>query len=129
MGQMGPMGPIRFLLITAARPHHRFKNFHIAGAPAKIPRQAVSNLSVRGLGNLFEQFHGGDYHPRRADAALGAAAFNERLLYGVQLVFAERNTLDSFDRTTFDLRCRNQTAVHNLSVNHYSASAAFTLAA
>jgi hypothetical protein len=45
---------------------------------------------------VFQEIHGRNYHPRRADAALRAAAFNESLLDRVQLI-ALRNAFNGRD--------------------------------
>lgn len=47
----------------------------------------------------------------------------------MQLVIAERDAFDCFDRTAGDLRDRNQTTVHQLTVDQDTARAALAFTA
>src|SRR2546428_11767774 len=78
------------LLALPARVYDRIKNLHIARTATEIARQAIANVCFSWIGISFEQIYSGHYHPRRADAALGSTAIDERLLNCVQL-FATRD--------------------------------------
>ena len=79
----------------AARVEHRLEDPHVAGAAAQIAGRAPRGPPLRsGSGMRDEQIDGREDHPRRADAALRAAALEERLLHRVQLVAAG----EAFDR-------------------------------
>src|SRR5712692_9451287 len=117
-----------FTNLLPTRPHDRFKNFHVPRAAAKTPRQAVANVGVSWVRYLFKQIHRRQNHARRADAALRAAAFDERLLHGVQLI-AGCQGFDGFDISALDLGDRYQTTVNDLAINHHRARAALTFAA
>src|SRR5437773_11732121 len=83
-------------IIDSTRPNHRLKNFRVPGAAAKISRQTIANLSFVWTRIFLQQVHRRQNHSWRADAALRAAAFNERLLHGVQLL-RTRNPLDGLN--------------------------------
>src|SRR5476649_612983 len=104
-------------IISPARPHYRLEYLHIPRAAAEIPRQAVTNLVFSWVRGALKQIHCGENHSRRADAALRAAAFDERLLHSVQLI-AGRDAFDGFDRSACDLRHRHQTTVDDPAIDH-----------
>ena len=66
--------------------------------------------------------------PGRADAALRAAARDERALHGVQHV-AAREPLDRRDRAAVALARRDEARVDDLAVEHHRARAALAFAA
>src|SRR4051812_35792227 len=82
-----------FPLLLLASPDDGLEDFHVAGAAAEIAGEAVADVGLGRLRRSIEQVDGGDDHARRADAALRAAAGDERLLHGVQLLAAR----DAFD--------------------------------
>src|SRR5215475_5466161 len=116
-------------LSLPARSHHRFKNLHIPGAATKVAGQTVANCGVIRIWIFFEQVHGRHHHSRRADATLRPAALNKGLLQVLQLSFRECDSFDRSDRGAFDLHDRNQTTIHDLTVNRDAARAAFALTA
>ena len=59
---------------------------HVTGAAAEIPGEAFLNLVQGWLWILIEQVVSGEDHAGSADAALRAAAFEEALLNGVELL-------------------------------------------
>ena len=71
----------------------------------------------------------GHHHTRRADAALRAAAINEGLLHGVQLILVNSDAFDGFDRGAFGLCDWHQTTVDNAAVEHNRARTALAFAA
>jgi hypothetical protein len=77
---------------------------------------------------VLKQIHGRQNHSRRADAALRAAAFDERLLHSVKVI-TRRHAFDGFNLSAFDLRHRYQTTVDDPAIDHDAARAAFTFAA
>jgi hypothetical protein len=79
--------------------------------------------------NALKQIHCRHDHSWRADAALRATVFDERLLYCVELSLVRRDAFDRFDRRARDLRDRNETTVDDLAVDHDGAGAALAFAA
>src|SRR4029453_215610 len=98
----------------------RFKNPHIAGAAAQISRQSVTDLVFRRMWRLFQQADRRHDHSRRADAALGAAAFDEGLLYGVKLP-GGGDAFDGSDPRALGLQRRNQATVDQAAVQQNGA--------
>src|SRR2546428_7946650 len=80
---------------------------------------------VVGLGVLLEQLARHQDEPRRAEAALQAAAFNERFLHRVE----PAAILDGRYFAAFGERGEIQTAGHGASVDEYRAAAAQALPA
>src|SRR5262249_25488015 len=59
-------------------------DLHVAGAPAEVTLESGADLRFGGLGRRLEQAGSGHDHPRRAEAALGAALLEESLLDGME---------------------------------------------
>src|SRR5712692_10767421 len=98
-----------------ARAYHSRKDLLVAGAAAKISRESFADFRVARMRMPLDQCYRGDHHPRCADAALRAAAFEERCLHSVKL----RATGDSLDRANvraIGFEGRDQTTVDDRAV-------------
>jgi hypothetical protein len=103
-------------------------DFDVPGAAAEIARDCFFDHVARRLRIHIEQSAGGYQHPRSADAALRAAAFEKRLLQRLKLAVT-RKTFDSdYSRLRY-LTNRNETGVDDLSVNYHRAGSALAFAA
>jgi hypothetical protein len=114
--------------LFSASAHHRIKNLHVASAAAEISRQPIANVRFSRIRISFQQIDGRQYHTRRADAALRAAAVDEGLLHSVQLI-AGRNAFDSLNGCAFNLCNWNQTTVDDPAIDNDVARATLTFAA
>src|SRR2546428_8138183 len=115
-------------LLLLVSPHDRLENLHVPRTTTEISRETVANVCLARLRMFLEQTNGGHHHSRRADAALCSAAFDESLLYRMQLI-SSRDSFDRLNLCAVNLRDRHQTAINNLTINHHRASATFTFAA
>src|SRR5882672_9861834 len=108
--------------------YNRIKNLHIARAATKIPSKAIANVGLSRVRISFEEIYGRHHHTRCADAALRAAAINERLLNCVQLI-PSRDAFNRFDCCAFNLSHGHETTVHNSAVDENGTRATFAFTA
>src|ERR1700752_1437534 len=116
--------------LLPARLYHRLENLRVAGATAKVPGHAVANGSFIRLRILFQKTHCCQDHTGCADAALRATAFNKCPLHVMKLICRQGDSFDRSDRGPGHLQNGDETAVHDLSIDHHGAGAtlAFTTA-
>src|SRR6266403_5273883 len=63
----------------------RVENLLVAGAAAQVSGQAIADLLIGWIGKSLQELARRQDHSWRADSALRAARFRERLLHRVQL--------------------------------------------
>src|ERR1043166_3471569 len=106
----------------------RVEDFHVAGAAAEIAGESLADVGLGRARRTFEEADGGEHHAGRADAALRAAALDQRLLHGVEAL-AVGDTFDRRDPRALDLRDGDEATIDQLAVEDDGARAAFALAA
>jgi hypothetical protein len=104
-------------------PHYRLEDARIAGAAADVAREAFADLSVRRIRVSVEEFQRGHDHARSADAALGGSVSDEGLLDVVESG-SFGDAFDGLNAGALDLQDRDETTVHEPSVEHDGTGAA-----
>jgi hypothetical protein len=105
-----------------------FEDAHIAGAAAEVSGEAFLDLGKGGVGVFVEEVVGGEDHARGADAALGAASFEEALLNWVEVAFGG-DSLDGAERCAVGLQGGDEAGVDEVSVEEDGAGSAFAFSA
>src|ERR1017187_166586 len=100
----------------------------VSGAAADVARDALADLAPAGLGVRVEQRVRGHEKAGRADAALRAPLFHERILQIGEPVLRPQ-PFDRQHRTPVALAGHDETCVHGDAVEQHRARAALTLAA
>src|SRR5271168_2387041 len=90
---------------------HRFHNFVITGASAKIPRQRVADLGLGRFRIAVEQRLRRNQKPGRADAALQARVLEKLVLQNVKHALGGES-LDSLDVPAGRLDAEHQTRAY-----------------
>src|SRR5438270_5747204 len=91
---------------------------YIACAPAEIARDCFLDLVAGRPRFLVQQRAGGDQHPRRADATLSAAAFEERLLKRIESSVAGES-VDGQNRATLNLTNGHQAGLDHFTIDNH----------
>src|ERR1035438_6814922 len=107
---------------------HRFKDAHESGAAAEIACKPFANLRHAGVWIALDKLRGSHQHSRRADAALRAAAIEERLLNRMKLAICCQ-AFNCLNIGALVLQHRHQATVYQLAVHAYRAGAALAFAA
>src|SRR5262249_4546163 len=100
--------------------HHRFDDLVVAGAPAQVAGQPVSDLGLARVGLALEERLGGHDEPRRADAALERGVLEEHLLDRVERL-APGRALDGVDPPPGDLTAPHEARADEPPVEHHAA--------
>ena len=115
---------------TGARPRgppRRSACSRCSGTDCPRVRPGCRRRSDRGCAS--SRSHGGQDHPGRADAALGAAVLEKRLPGSRAGSPSCRDPFDGGDRRAGGMRQRRQAAVHQAAVEQHAAGAALPFAA
>src|SRR5207244_9692102 len=104
---------------------HGLDDLRVGRAAAQVARKIVPDAVVVGLGVLLEQLARHQDEPRRAEAALQAAAFDERSLHRVE----PAAILDGRHFAAFGERREIQAAGHGAAVDEHRAAATEALPA
>src|SRR5688572_4863658 len=109
----------------ARRELHRFDDFRVRRAAAKIAREVVANVVILRIGYFLEKLPRHKDESRRTEAALESAAFDKRFLHRVEV----RAVLDGDDFRAVD-KCREiETARDRAAIHEHRAAAAQSLPA
>ncbi len=104
---------------------HRLQYLFVRSAAAKLIRERLADLILRGIRNVLEQGNGAHDHTVQAVAALRALAFDERLLHGMQSA-ADRQSLQRRDAKRRGRGHRQYAAARRLAVEQHQAGTALT---
>src|SRR4029453_8477784 len=95
----------------AGRLLHRFHNVLVAGAPAQVSGEPLTNVGLARIGLMLEEGIGRQQHARRAVAALQAVLIPEALLQRVQFAVC-REPFDGEDLVAVGLDGSQRKGVH-----------------
>src|SRR5438034_6293843 len=66
------------------RSNNGFEDLHVSGAATEITGESIPDVGLSRIWIAIQEVHSSHHHAGRADAALRATAFNERLLHCMQ---------------------------------------------
>ena len=104
--------------------HHRIDDLAVAGAAAEHAAQSVLDLGPARLAVPPHQFLGGHQHAGRADAALGRAMIEERLLERGHRIASTGETFHRLDAAARDLAHGHEAGTNLAPIQQDGAGAA-----